>query len=65
MSEYNSTIQYVADTIDNEGFDYAFVNYSSFDEVEDEEFHRLRKAYVAAQAELEAYVQSHAEGCDD
>lgn len=43
-------------TIDNEGFDYAFRYYSDFTEVEDEEFHRLRKAYEKAADALDEYV---------
>ncbi len=48
--------EYVKDTIDNEGFDYAFVDYSDFSEIEDEKFHSLRKAYVKAAEELREYV---------
>lgn len=62
---YEKTMQSVADAIENEGFDYAFVNYSNFEEIEDEEFHRLRIAYKEARAELEAYVEANAEGSDD
>ena len=42
--------------VDNEGFDYAFRNYSDFKEVKDEEFHRLRTAYVKAARELAEYL---------
>lgn len=49
-------LEYVRDTIDNEGFDYAFVDYSDFSEIEDEKFHALRKAYVKAAEELRGYV---------
>jgi ribosomal protein L19 len=50
-------LQYVRDTIDNEGFDYAFRHYTDFvDEVKDVEFHKLRKAYVEAAKELDVYV---------
>ncbi len=42
--------------IEKEGFDYAFRNYSSFDEIKDEKFHALREAYVKAVQELESYV---------
>jgi len=47
---------FICAKIDNNGFDYVFVDYSSFDEVKDEEFHRLREAYVKAQKELENYI---------
>lgn len=42
--------------IDYEGFDYALRNYSSWQEIKDEEFHRLREAFVTAADELEAYI---------
>jgi hypothetical protein len=43
--------------VDNEGFDYAFRNYSSFEEVPSKKFHALREAYRKAADELEAYIQ--------
>lgn len=46
----------VRSTIENEGFDYAFEGYSDFPEIKDEEFHRLRKAYLAARKSLEDYI---------
>jgi hypothetical protein len=44
--------QSLRDVVDNEGFDYAFVNYSDFAEIEDAEFQQKRAAYVKAQQEL-------------
>jgi hypothetical protein len=49
-------VDYVRARIDNEGFDYCFVSYSDFAEIKDEKFHKLRRAYVAAQKALEDYV---------
>lgn len=47
---------YVKNTVDNEGFDHAFVNYSGFKEmVKDDEFHRLRVAYISARNALAEY----------
>ena len=46
----------VAACVENEGFDYAFRNYSDFKDVKDEEFHRLRKAYVDAAEALSEYI---------
>jgi hypothetical protein len=40
----------------DEGFHYCFKQYSSFIGVEDEEFHRLRKAYLEISEKLENYV---------
>jgi len=33
--------EYVITKIENEGFNYCFMNYSSFEEIKDEEFHKL------------------------
>lgn len=42
--------------VDNEGFDYCFRNYSSFQDIKDEKFHELREAYKKAADELENYI---------
>jgi len=42
----NDEKEYVSNTIDNEGFDYAFMSYSDFSDIEDEEFHKLRRMYL-------------------
>ena len=47
---------YVLDTIENEGFEYAFVDYSGFEQIEDEEFHKLREAYLDAREILADYI---------
>lgn len=39
-----------------EGFDYCFLHYSNFAEIEDFEFHKLRLNYIKAMKELESYV---------
>ncbi len=49
-------LDYVRDTVENEGFDYAFDGYSDFREVEDEEFHRLRKEFLNARKALREYL---------
>lgn len=51
-----SDLQYVKDTIDNEGFDYTFVDYSDFSEIDDPEFHKLREAYEKAAVALREYI---------
>jgi len=48
--------QRVRDCVENEGFDYCFINYSRFDEIEDTEFHKLRESYVSAQKALSDYL---------
>ncbi len=42
--------------VENEGFDYAFVNYSNFYEIKDKKFHSLRENYLKVQKELYDYI---------
>ena len=49
-------LDYVRETIESEGFDYTFIDYSHFEEIEDEEFHKLRKAYIEAVEKLKEYL---------
>jgi len=49
-------LDYVRDIVGQEGFDYAFCDYSDFKEVKDDEFHRLRKAYVNAAEALKKFL---------
>ena len=42
----------VTDIIDSEGFEYAFMQYSDFHDIENEEFHTLRKEYLKAREKL-------------
>jgi hypothetical protein len=44
--------------MENEGFHYCFKHYSSFEEIEDEQFHELRKKYLEIAEQLESYVKS-------
>lgn len=44
------------DRIDQEGFDYTFIHYHDWKEIKDEEFHQLRRAYIAAYEALAEYV---------
>jgi len=43
--------------MEEEGIDYCFRCYSSFKEINDEKFHRLRNAYLDAAEALERYVK--------
>jgi hypothetical protein len=48
--------------MDNEGMDYCFEQYSSFDEIEDEEFHKLRKEFLESmQQKFVSYVENKIE----
>lgn len=49
-------LDYVRETIENEGFEYSFFGYSNFEEVQNEEFHKLRKEYLAAGNKLAKYL---------
>lgn len=52
--------EYVQHKMENEGFHYCFACYSDFNDIIDEEFHRLRKAYLEAAEQLEKYVDNKA-----
>jgi hypothetical protein len=51
-----SKLDVVRETVASEGFDYAFRQHSSFADVKDAEFQRLRQAYVEAAEALEKYI---------
>ena len=42
--------------MNTEGFHYCFKHYSSFIDVDDDEFHRLRNKYLEVSEDLEQYV---------
>ena len=44
--------------MEEEGFHYCFKHYSSFEDVDDDEFHRLRNKYLEVSKDLEKYVHS-------
>lgn len=44
--------------MDNEGIDYCFESYSRFDEIKDEEFHRLRNNFLTSMKEIREYVEN-------
>lgn len=46
----------LANGIDGEGFDYYFRSYTDCRDIEDEEFQKLRKAYIEAAEVLEEYM---------
>ena len=48
--------EYVNSKINSEGFGYTFIDYSNFDDIEDEKFHELRMAYIKAHEDLEKYL---------
>jgi hypothetical protein len=44
--------------MDEEGIDYCFESYSRWDEIKDEEFHRLRKEFLRTMEELRNYIDN-------
>ena len=48
-----------------EGFHYCFKHYSSFKEIEDEEFHKLRLKYLKSAKKLEEYVNNKVEQLEE
>ena len=44
-----------------EGFHYCFHSYSGFEEIKDERFHELRKAYLSISSDLENYIKEKVE----
>jgi hypothetical protein len=49
--------QAVSYRMDNEGIDYCFEHYSSFEEIKDEEFHKLRLEFLESMKKIREYVK--------
>jgi hypothetical protein len=47
--------------MDEEGFDYCFESYSHWDEIKDEEFHRLRLGFLQSMEDLRNYINKKVE----
>jgi len=47
--------------MDEEGFDYCFESYSDWDEIKDEEFHRLRLGFLQSMEDLRNYIDKKVE----
>ena len=45
----------------NEGIDYCFEKYSSFEEIEDEEFHKLKNEFLDSMKKIRSYVDDKVE----
>jgi hypothetical protein len=43
--------------MDTEGIEYCFTKYSSFEEIQDEEFHLKRKKLIGLIAEIKDYIR--------
>lgn len=57
----NGSMEDVLVIISCEGFDYAFHEYTSFKDVQDEEFHILREAFCVAQKAMITYLEQFGE----
>lgn len=47
--------------MDNEGLEYCFKHYSNFDEIQDEEFHKLRQTLLANMEKMRNLVRGRIE----
>lgn len=48
-----------------EGIDYCFEHYSSFKEIEDEEFHKLRLEFLESMKKIREYVKDKIESYEE
>ena len=44
--------------MENEGIDYCFEHYSNWVEIEDEEFHKLRKEFLSSMKNIKEFVDN-------
>lgn len=55
----------VAYRMDNEGLEYCFKHYSSFEEIEDEEFHAMRKSLLHQMDAIRDLVEKRIKNIDE
>lgn len=55
------TLNEVKYKIEDEGFDYALRKYSTWEEVEDENFQKLLENYLNIAVELEGYIDDNSD----
>lgn len=53
--------QMVQYRMDNEGIGYCFESYSSFEEIKDEEFHKLRLEFLESMRKIRTFVKEKIE----
>ena len=51
------TVKDVVEDIEYEGFDYALIHYSNYDDVHDEKFQELYQQFKKARKELAEYLR--------
>ncbi len=57
--------QMVQYRMSNEGIDYCFEHYSSFEEIKDEEFHKLRLEFLESMKKIREYVNDKIESYEE
>ena len=57
--------QMVRYRMDNEGLEYCFKHYSSFEEIKNEEFHKLRKELLESMEKMRTFVEERIESYDE
>ena len=57
--------QMVRYRMDNEGLEYCFKHYSSFEEIKNEEFHKLRKELLEIMEKMRTFVEERIESYDE
>lgn len=58
IEEELDNFEYLLAKMRDEGFHYCFKNYSSFSEIKDPAFHKLRKKYLKSADELNQYIEN-------
>lgn len=58
LEEERENYESVRYRMDDEGMDYCFEHYSQFEEIEDEEFHKLRREFLESTLKLRSYVEN-------
>lgn len=57
----NSDFTYLKSRINQEGFHYCFTQYSSFKDIDDPIFHKLRLDYIKSAEKLSLYIDKKTE----
>jgi len=64
LEEELEKFQDVAYRIKNEGVEYTFKKYSTFEEIEDKEFHKLRKYLIEHIDLMDFYLKKRIDGLE-
>jgi hypothetical protein len=65
LEEELEKFQDVAYRIKNEGVEYTFKKYSTFEEIEDKEFHKLRKYLIQHIDLMDFYLKKRINGLEE